>query len=443
MRIVSSLPVRDIGDALEDLVGVHDQRERLDEVARVERHVVGLADVAARRVELGLHLRELDEVHEIGRACRRAARRRCARTAGPARAGTSCDRRRCAASCSGLRACTRELRGRLGDLLEHELRVEPARGRPRPSAPPPRNSSSARGSSNCTPISETRRFQPRSTSRGLGCERLVAGHGVCEHARDDTTPVASCGRAAPHESWHLRSGARASRCCRRSRVAEAASRGGLGVVRLAELVGSDKSQTSRTLATLAEHGLVERDPDTLSYRIGWQVFALAARAGEPRLLAAAPRLLRGLVQQLGESAHLSVRQGASVLTLLSESPASAIHAPGARGRADAARHHLGRPRPRLRPGRDELATPSGLADDRRAASPRRARWLRDRARGVRAGPRGGRRARARRHGRIVAAVNVSAPAFRFADRLDEAAAAVVAAAAELSAELGAPRQSAA
>ena len=110
--------------------------------------------------------------------------------------------------------------------------------------------------------------------------------------------------------------------------AEASSRGGLGVVRLAELVGSDKSQTSRTLATLAEHGLVERDPDTLSYRIGWQVFALAARAGEPRLLAAAPRLLRELVHQLGESAHLSVRQGASVLTLLSESPASAIHAPG-------------------------------------------------------------------------------------------------------------------
>ena len=106
--------------------------------------------------------------------------------------------------------------------------------------------------------------------------------------------------------------------------AEASSRGGLGVVRLAELIGSDKSQTSRTLATLAEHGLVERDPETLAYRIGWQIFALAARAGEPRLLAAAPRLLRGLVVRLGESAHLSVRQGDSLLTLLSESPASAI-----------------------------------------------------------------------------------------------------------------------
>ena len=115
-------------------------------------------------------------------------------------------------------------------------------------------------------------------------------------------------------------------------------------MRLAELIGSDKSQTSRTLATLAEHGLVERDPETLAYRIGWQVFALAARAGEPRLLAAAPRLLRRLVHDLGESAHLSVRQGDSLLTLLSESPASAIHAPGRRREPGAARQHLRRAR---------------------------------------------------------------------------------------------------
>src|SRR5258706_4196210 len=94
---------------------------------------------------------------------------------------------------------------------------------------------------------------------------------------------------------------------------EASSRGGLGVVRLAELVGSDKSQTSRTLATLAEHGLVERDPDTLSYRIGWQVFALAAQAGEPRLLAAAARLLREVLHELGERPHLSLRPGPTVL----------------------------------------------------------------------------------------------------------------------------------
>jgi IclR family KDG regulon transcriptional repressor len=224
--------------------------------------------------------------------------------------------------------------------------------------------------------------------------------------------------------------------------AEASSRGGLGVVRLAELVGSDKSQTSRTLTTLAEHGLVERDPETLAYRVGWQIFALAARAGEPRLLAAAPRLLRGLVQQLGESAHLSVRQGDSLLTLLSESPASAIHAPAVVGSlAPLANTSAGRALAFDLTGQ-ELTT-LGLAGSTPQIAEARelgyaivreefepglvavAAPVRDSA------------------GSVVAAVNVSAPAFRFAQRLEEAAAAVVAAADELSAELGAPRQSAA
>ena len=40
----------------------------------------------------------------------------------------------------------------------------------------------------------------------------------------------------------------------------AADGGPLGVVRIAELVGREKSQVSRTLRTLAETGFVERDP---------------------------------------------------------------------------------------------------------------------------------------------------------------------------------------
>src|SRR5581483_7069910 len=92
--------------------------------------------------------------------------------------------------------------------------------------------------------------------------------------------------------------------------------------------GVDKSQMSRTLATLEERGFVGRDPETLSYRLGWRLFALAARAAEQTIVAAAPPILRGLVARLDESAHLSVRQGTQVLTLLSEEPASAIHAPG-------------------------------------------------------------------------------------------------------------------
>ena len=67
---------------------------------------------------------------------------------------------------------------------------------------------------------------------------------------------------------------------------ETAARDGLGVVRLAELIGVDKSQMSRTLATLEEHGFVRRDPETLAYRLGWRLFGLAAQAAEHTIVAA-------------------------------------------------------------------------------------------------------------------------------------------------------------
>src|SRR5918993_3767630 len=113
---------------------------------------------------------------------------------------------------------------------------------------------------------------------------------------------------------------------------EAVENGGLGVVRTAELIGREKSQVLRTLKTLAESGFVDRDPSTLHYRLGWRFFALAARAGEQRLLSVATSLLERLVKNLGETAHLSVLQGTEVLTVLSESPTHAVKADGWAGR---------------------------------------------------------------------------------------------------------------
>lgn len=113
---------------------------------------------------------------------------------------------------------------------------------------------------------------------------------------------------------------------------EALRNGGLGVVRIAAVVGREKSQVSRTLKALAECGLVERDAETLLYRIGSRLFALAARAGHPRLLESAPRLLGRLVARVGETAHLSVLERAEVLTLLSESPRRAVRGAGWVGR---------------------------------------------------------------------------------------------------------------
>src|SRR5215469_208501 len=99
---------------------------------------------------------------------------------------------------------------------------------------------------------------------------------------------------------------------------------GIGVVEIARLVGREKTQVSRTLKTLAEAGLVTRDPDTLRYRLGWRLFTLAAVTGSQQLLTLTPHVLRQLVALVGEAAHLSVLEGRGLLTLMSESPPWAI-----------------------------------------------------------------------------------------------------------------------
>jgi DNA-binding IclR family transcriptional regulator len=213
-----------------------------------------------------------------------------------------------------------------------------------------------------------------------------------------------------------------------------AARGGLGVVELTEAVDGDKSQLSRVLATLAAEGFVERDPTSLAYRLGWRLFAMATSVAETRLLTLAPALLRRLVGELGESAHLSVRQDAAVLTLLSESPASTLHAPGrVGGLAPLATTSAGR----VLVGdlsEDELAA-LGLSDVADAIASARS----DGYAIVREEFEPGLVAAAApirdASGRVVAAVNVSAPRFRFDDRLDEAARLLREVAGELSGHL--------
>jgi len=227
---------------------------------------------------------------------------------------------------------------------------------------------------------------------------------------------------------------------------------GLGVVDVARRLGVDKSQASRTLRTLAEHGLVERDPVTRAYRIGPRVFAYAALVAERRLLRAGPPVLAELVAALGERAHLSVLDGNKVLTLHSESPPHAVQAAGwagrtvpayctAAGRALLADHdpaalaaRLGRtPLERVAPNTvtslDELARRVAAAAARgwASADEEMEPGLAAVAAPVR-----------RFDDRIVAAVNVSGPSFRFAPRLDEAGPVVAAAAAHLSRQLQQP-----
>lgn len=113
---------------------------------------------------------------------------------------------------------------------------------------------------------------------------------------------------------------------------DAAQRGGLGVVEVARRVGREKTQVSRALKALDQVGLVQRDQETLCYRLGWQVFALASSAGHPRLLAEAPTVLRSVVNVLQERVHLTVLTEGGALTVLSESPRRSVQATGWVGR---------------------------------------------------------------------------------------------------------------
>jgi DNA-binding IclR family transcriptional regulator len=231
--------------------------------------------------------------------------------------------------------------------------------------------------------------------------------------------------------------------------ADGAEEPGLGVVDVARRLGVDKSQASRTLRALADHGLAERDAVTRAYRLGPRVFAYAALVSERRLLRAAPAVLVDLVATLGERAHLSVLDGLFVLTLLSESPPHAVQAAGWAGRTVpahcsaagrallsdhdvAALHGLFGGRPLERPGPDAAATVDELAA-RVGEAARRGYAVAD---GELEPGLAAVAAPVRRFdGRIVAAVNVSGPSFRFAPHLPEAGTEVAGAAARLSAEL--------
>jgi DNA-binding IclR family transcriptional regulator len=212
---------------------------------------------------------------------------------------------------------------------------------------------------------------------------------------------------------------------------------GLGVSQLTDIVGADKSQLSRTLATLDAAGFVMRDPETLAYRLGWRIFGIAAHAGDAPLVRAARPVLLRLVAELGESAHLSVRLGNQVLTLATESPTAAIHAPGlVGGLTPIATTSAGRALA-LDLGPEELTAigASEAADALAAARLRGYALVREEFEPGLVSVAAPIRDAA---DRIVGALNVSAPGFRFDDRLEAAGPVVVAAANDIRASISSP-----
>jgi IclR family KDG regulon transcriptional repressor len=230
---------------------------------------------------------------------------------------------------------------------------------------------------------------------------------------------------------------------------EALTASGLGVTRISELLGREKSQVSRALKALAEYGLVQRDGDG-AYRLGWRLFALAQLAGERRLLELAGPPMRRLAGSLGERTHLSVLQGVETLTVLSESTGRTVEATGWAGRSTPA-YCTSAGRALLLDwtragilaafasvsfdalGPRTVASPEALAD---AVAEGRERGyvvvdeeFEPDLIGIGVPIRDG-------SGAIIAAINVSAPRYRFLERVPEAIAELQAVAAELTVGFG-------
>src|SRR3546814_3594863 len=79
---------------------------------------------------------------------------------------------------------------------------------------------------------------------------------------------------------------------------------------IAKVCGLSRSDTHRTLQTLAHGGYVVRDQDTGSYRTTLKMFELGARQlSNMAVRAYAPSFMRALAIQTGETVPLSVLAG--------------------------------------------------------------------------------------------------------------------------------------
>ena len=88
--------------------------------------------------------------------------------------------------------------------------------------------------------------------------------------------------------------------------AVAASRRPLTVVELAAATELNRSTAWRLLATLDRHGLVERDPTTQRYSLGYAVVQMAAAGDFDALVRRARPVLERLAVETGETANLAV-----------------------------------------------------------------------------------------------------------------------------------------
>lgn len=90
--------------------------------------------------------------------------------------------------------------------------------------------------------------------------------------------------------------------------------GALGVSELGRRLGVHKATASRLVATLAERGLLERDPVTEKFRLGFGLIRLAGAAmAELEIVRVGRPLLEELAERTRETVNLGVLSGDSVV----------------------------------------------------------------------------------------------------------------------------------
>jgi DNA-binding IclR family transcriptional regulator len=106
-------------------------------------------------------------------------------------------------------------------------------------------------------------------------------------------------------------------------IAVGSSRG-LTVAELALACGINRATAWRLLATLEAHSVVERDPVTSRYQIGYTITRLAAASGVDGLVRRAHQVLERVCAQTGEAADLALARRAGLVYVDEVAPQSVL-----------------------------------------------------------------------------------------------------------------------
>ena len=224
------------------------------------------------------------------------------------------------------------------------------------------------------------------------------------------------------------------------------------VSELSSIVGRERSQVCRMLKSLRQAQVVEQDPYSHRYRLGWKVQVLAAGAGDQVLVSAARPILQALVARTGEVALLTVQEANRGLTVMREESQNTLRRGGWIGQRSAM-HYTATGRALMFDADDELikaltADQFGANSSSGPNSPRNLDELLERLRverrqgyaiaseEVEAGLTSVSVPVRNRQGHLLAVLNVSGPTPRMIDRVDATARLLISASAAITRALG-------